>query len=275
MKTVVHLACVALVAALGCSRGNEGGGAEHSQKAGADAAKSIPAPAGETPGESAAASGPTVALTGKIHLIGEPPAPTVLKLDSDAHCASAHADSPPVSEEVVVDAAGMLANVFVYIRSGLEGKSFTTPTTPAVLDQKGCMYMPHVLGMMPNQPLKVLNSDPTLHNVHSHPKVDGNKEFNLAMPRAGGEATRTFAKPEIMIPVRCDVHPWMVTYIGVVEHPFYAVTDKSGTFKIANLPHGTYTVEAWHEKYGVQTQTITVGEAPTAEIEFSYQTAGS
>ncbi len=274
MKTVVHLACVAIVATLGCGRGDGGAGAERNQKAGADAARPAPT-TGETPGGSAATSEPMVALTGKIHLIGEPPAPAVLKVDSDAHCAHAHADSPPVSEEVVVDAAGMVANAFVYVRSGLEGKSFTTPTTPAVLDQKGCMYVPHVLGMMPNQPLKVLNSDPTLHNVHSHPNVEGNKEFNLAMPRAGGESVRTFAKPEIMIPVRCDVHPWMVSYIGVVEHPFYAVTDKNGTFTIANLPHGTYTIEAWHEKFGVQTQTITVGDTPTAEIEFSYQSAGS
>ena len=276
MNAAMRLASVFLAVAFlasGCNRGGGGDAAEHSEKAGGEAAK----PAVPAPGHSDASPTPApgVTLSGKVHLIGQPPAPSVLKMDADAVCSKAHPDSPPVSQEVVVDASGNLANVFVFVRNGLEGKSFATPPSPVVLDQKGCMYTPHVLGMMVNQPLKMLNSDPTLHNIHAHPKVEGNKEFNLAMPRPGLEHTRTFTKEEIMIPVKCDVHPWMVSYIGVLVHPFFAVTDHNGSFKIPDLPAGTYTIETWHEKYGAQTQTLTVGATPTAELDFSYQAGGS
>ena len=274
MNGAMRLATVVLTVAFlasGCNRGGGGDTAEHSEKAGGEAAK----PAIPSPGQSDAPPAPVgVTLSGKIHLVGQAPPPSVLKMSADAVCSKAHPETPPVSEEVVVDAEGNLANVFVFVRNGLEGKSFTTPAAPMVLDQKGCMYTPHVLGMMVNQPLKLLNSDPTLHNVHAHPKVEGNREFNLAMPRPG-EQSRTFAKPEIMIPVKCDVHPWMVSYIGVMEHPFFAVTDRNGSFRIPNLPAGTYTIETWHEKYGAQTQTLTVGTTPTAELDFTYQAGGS
>ena len=267
----VSIVVAVLFAAAGCGRGGSGDDtAAHSQKAGGETAKPAPAPTG-SPSTPSAPAGATVTLTGTIHLEGTPPPPVPIQMGADAVCSQAHPDSPPVMQDVVVSPDGMLANVFVFVRNGLEGKTFATPTDPVVLDQRGCMYSPHVLGMMVNQPLKMVSSDPTLHNVHSHPTVDGNKEFNLAMVNPGTEVTRTFAKPEIMIPMKCDVHPWMISYIGVLEHPFFAVSDAAGHFSIPNLPPGTYTLETWHERFGAQTQTLTVGETPTAEVHFTYK----
>ena len=272
----VSIVAVAAFAACGCGRGGDGGGtAEHNQRTSGETAAPAPSPSGAANAPSAATAGTTVTLTGMVHLQGQPPPPVPIQMNADASCSQAHPDAPPVSQEVVVSPEGMLANVFVFVRNGLEGKTFPTPSEPVVLDQKGCMYAPHVVGMIVNQPLKLVNSDPTLHNVHAHPKVDGNKEFNLGMPKQGMESTRTFAKPEIMIPIKCDVHPWMISYVGVVEHPFFAVSDAAGRFTIPNLPAGTYTVETWHERFGAQTQTVKVGESPTAELHFSYQAGGS
>ncbi len=275
MKFAVRLACAAALTAFVAS-GCDGGGGEQGQGAGAGTAKTA-APPAATPAQStpAAASGMSATLSGHINLVGTAPTPTVLKMDADAICAKAHAGESAVSEEVVVSADGLLANVFVYVKNGLEGKTFAPSADPVTLDQKGCTYRPHVIGMMAKQPLKILNSDPTLHNIHALPKAEGNKEFNLGMPRPGMEFTKTFDNPEIMVKVKCDVHPWMASYIGVMGHPYFAVTDASGNFKIANLPAGTYTIEAWHEKYGSQTQNVTVGDAPAVEMNFSYQATGS
>jgi len=276
MVRLVSIVVAVVFTASGCGRGGDGGStAEHTQKAGGEAAKPAPAPSGAASAPSDVAAGATVTLTGMIHLEGQPPPPVPIQMNADAACSAAHPESTPFAQEVVVSPEGMLANAFVFVRNGLEGKTFPTPTEPVVLDQKGCMYVPHVVGMMANQPLKLVNSDATLHNVHAHPKVEGNKEFNLGMPRQGMESTRTFAKPEIMVPIKCDVHPWMISYVGVVEHPFFAVSDAAGRFTIPNLPPGTYTIETWHEKFGAQTQTLTVGETPTADLHFTYQVAGS
>jgi hypothetical protein len=276
MKFAVRKACAAALTAFVASGCGGGGGGEQGQGAGGTA-KTTPPPAA-TPAESApaaAAGGMSATLTGHVNLVGTPPAPAVLKMDADANCAKAHAGAAAVSEEVVVDAQGMLGNVFVYVKNGLEGKTFTPPADPVTLDQKGCTYHPHVIGMMAKQPLKILNSDPTLHNIHALPKAEGNKEFNLGMPRPGMEFTKTFDSPEVMVKIKCDVHPWMASYIGVVGHPYHAVTGAGGGFTIADLPAGTYTIEAWHEKYGTLTQNITVGDTPTVEVNFTFQSSGS
>lgn len=208
-------------------------------------------------------------VSGTVQFTGDAPAPQELKLDADPICASLHSDGLK-SEEVVLNANGTLKNVFIYIKEGLAGKTFEPSKDPVVLDQKGCGYSPHVFGIQANQPLEIRNSDSTLHNVHA--LAQANKEFNLGMPIQGMKLKKTFEKPEIMTKFKCDVHPWMSAYAGVVEHPFFNVSNEEGRFEIKDLPPGDYALEAWHEKYGVQTQAVKL-ESPeaTQEITFQYQ----
>ncbi len=206
-------------------------------------------------------------VTGKASFTGQAPAPQKIGMDADPTCASLHKE-PVYTEDVVVNANGTLKNVFVYVKEGLEGKTFPPPAQPVVMDQKGCHYDPHVFGIQVNQPLEILNSDATLHNVHGMPKES--KEFNLGMPIQGMKLNRKFEKPEIMVKFKCDVHPWMSAYAGVLTHPFFSVTNEEGAFEIKDLPAGSYTLEAWHEKYGVQTQQVTVDEAGSQTIDFNF-----
>ena len=206
-------------------------------------------------------------VTGKVAFTGTAPAAATIDMNADPYCAGAHAEAVK-TEEVVANTNGTLKNVFVYVKEGLEGKTFDVPAAPVVMAQKGCHYEPHVFGIQVNQPLQIVNDDATLHNVHGMPKES--KEFNLGMPIQGMKLTRKFEKPEVMVKFKCDVHPWMNAYIGVLTHPFYAVTGDDGTFKIENLPAGNYTLEAWHEKYGVQTVKVTVADAAPAAADFSF-----
>lgn len=205
-------------------------------------------------------------VTGKVVFEGTPPAPVVLKVDADPTCLLQHQDGI-TSEEVVVNPNGTLKYVFVYVKQGLEGQTFPAPATPVVFDQKGCHYEPHVFGIQVGQPLEIRNSDDTLHNVHALPKAS--QEFNLGMPIKGMKLTKTFTAPEVTVKIKCEVHPWMAAYAGVVDHPFYAVTGEDGSFSLKDLPPGEYVVEAWHEKYGTQTQTVKVPE--TSEISFTFK----
>lgn len=206
-------------------------------------------------------------VTGKVAFTGAAPEAATLDMNADPFCAGANAEAVK-SEETVVNANGTLKNVFIHVKAGLEGKTFDTPTTPVVMDQKGCHYTPHVFGLQVNQPLQIMNSDSTLHNVHGMPKET--KEFNLGMPIQGMKVERKFDKPEVLVKFKCDVHPWMNAYIGVVDNPFYAVTGEDGSFKISNLPAGKYTIEAVHEKYGAKTVDIEVTDAAPATADFSY-----
>ena len=212
----------------------------------------------------------SASISGKITFDGTPPKQKKIKTDADLKCAEMHADSPLMSEEVVVNPNGTLKNVFVYIKSGLT-QTYDTPKTTNEIDQTGCHYVPHVFGMMAKQPLKIVNQDDTLHNIHAMPQAEGNKEFNLGQPTKGQEAIRTFANPEVMVHFKCDVHPWMSAYVGVLNNPFYSVTGDDGSFSLKGLPAGEYEVAAWHEKYGEQVQKIKVGdgEAKTADFKFT------
>ena len=188
-------------------------------------------------------------------------------MSADPVCAGLHSE-PVYQETVVANSNGTLKNVFVYVKEGLEGKTFPVPTEPAVIDQKGCHYDPHVFGIQVGQPLQIVNSDSTLHNIHS--LAEKNKQFNLGMPIQGMKLKKTFENPEVMAKFKCDVHPWMNAYAGVLTHPYFSVSGDDGTFEIKNLPAGEYTIEAWHEKYGTQTQKVTVtGEEPV-QVEFTF-----
>ena len=206
------------------------------------------------------------ALTGKVLFEGTAPTPIPIKMDADPVCLLKHKDGA-TSEEVVVNPNGTLKNVFVYVKEGLQGQKFEAPKDPVVFDQNGCHYNPHIFGIMVNQPLQILNSDGTLHNVHALPK--SSKEFNLGMPIQGMKLTQKFTAPEIMVKIKCEVHPWMTAWGGVLDHPFYAVTGDDGTFTIKDLPPGEYVLEAWHEKYGTQTATVKVPD--TTEVSFKFK----
>ena len=205
-------------------------------------------------------------ISGKITFAGTAPAPRVLSTDSDENCKT---DGPPITDEsLLVGADGGVKDVFVYVKDGLGTMRFPIPSTPIVLDQKGCHYIPHVFGVQVGQPVEVRNSDSTLHNIHAIPKA--NQEFNQGQPLVGMKMTHVFSTAEVMLPFKCDVHPWMHSYVGVLDHPFYAVTAPDGTFTIKGLPPGTYTIETWQEKLGTQTQMVTVGAKETKEVAFSY-----
>jgi plastocyanin len=203
-------------------------------------------------------------ITGRITFEGPAPKMQVIRMTSDPLCMSEGASS----EILLVGPENGLQNVFVYVKDGLGDRTFPAPKTPVVLDQQGCVYRPHVFGVQVGQPVRILNSDNTLHNVNARAKQ--NAEFNFAQTKKGTENIRTFSVPEIMVPFRCDVHGWMNAYAGVVPHPFFAVTSADGSFEIKGLPAGTYTLEAWHERLGTQTASVTSdGKTPvTASFTF-------
>lgn len=176
--------------------------------------------------------------------------------------------TPQPADAVLVD-RGKLANVFVYIKDGLPQGRFPIPAEPVVVDQRGCRYVPHVVGVMAGQPLKFLNSDNAEHNIH--PSPNGNPEWNESQNPGGAPIVKTFAKPEMMIAVHCNQHPWMWAYINVMTHPYYALSASDGTFTISNLPPGEYTLAAIHEKFGEQTVKVKVVPKGTANADFTFR----
>src|SRR5580658_910955 len=194
-------------------------------------------------------------ITGKVSFAGDKPTPRTIDMSANPICARAHTTAQK-SEEAIVNDNGTLSNTFVWIKSGLPDRQWPTPTTSVKLEQSGCMYKPHVIGVMTGQGIEIVNDDPTNHNIHPLPKI--NQEWNESQPPKGDPKTKSFAREEVMIPVKCNVHPWMRAYIGVVSHPFFAVTGEDGTFTIKGLPAGTYTLEVWQEKYGTKDVQVTV-----------------
>lgn len=207
-------------------------------------------------------------ITGKVTFKGTPPPEKTIDMAADAACKAMHSEAV-TTRHYVVNSNGTLANVFVYVKSGLEGKNFDPPKQPVVLDQEGCMYEPYVMGIMVNQPLEIVNSDDTLHNVHATPKI--NQEFNKGQPVKGMKFVHKFTKPEFPVRFKCDVHPWMFAYVHVVPHPFFDTTREAGTFTLKGLPPGKYTVEAWHHKAGTQTADVEVGAGETKNVDFTFE----
>lgn len=210
-------------------------------------------------------------ISGTINFTGTAPDRQTIQMSADPYCLSQHQGETVHTQRVVVNDNDTLRWVFVYVKEGLEGKSFPTPAEPVVLDQEGCLYQPHMMGIQTGQTLQVTNSDQTLHNINVQPQNSGNRGFNIGQPMAGVPPHEwTFSTQEIMVPAKCDVHPWMSAYIGVVPHPYHAVSDESGSFSIDRLPPGDYVIEAWHETLGTQTQNVTVAPNGTAEATFSF-----
>jgi hypothetical protein len=226
-----------------------------------------------TAGATATAAAPVVSadaatITGVVKLEGAAPKMPAIQMSADPYCQSQHpGGAGATDEEVVVGPAGELANVIIYVKNAPAGP---TPTTPAVIDQKGCQYRPHVQVVQVGQPLEIRNDDATLHNIHAMPNV--NAQFNEGQPVQGMVSTKKFEKVE-MIPfrIKCDVHGWMKSFMAVLPHPYHSVSQMNGTFSIGNLPPGTYTLTAWHEKYGTQEQQVTVGAKESKAITFTFK----
>ncbi|HKI06264.1 MAG TPA: carboxypeptidase regulatory-like domain-containing protein [Thermoanaerobaculia bacterium] len=191
---------------------------------------------------------------------------TPIAMDADPVCASLH--TTPVDTNEIALKDGKLGNVFVYVKSGLEGKSFPAPTEKKEVDQVGCLYTPRVQGLQVGQALAIKNTDATLHNVHALPTA--NTEFNQAQPQGLPPFDKTFDKPEVAVHIKCDVHPWMTSYVGVVDNPYYAVSGDDGAFSIKDLPPGKYTLEAWHEKLGTKTQEVTIAPNQPVDVVFAF-----
>ncbi|HEV8400671.1 MAG TPA: carboxypeptidase regulatory-like domain-containing protein [Gemmatimonadales bacterium] len=208
-------------------------------------------------------------ISGKVKFTGVRPTNPKIDMSEEAACKAKYPTSP-TAETVVVNANGTLSNVFVYVKAGLPaGATYPAPTTPVTLDQNGCRYHPHVLGIQVGQTLNIKNSDPLLHNIKA--KAVKNRPFNVSQPNVTATPTvRTFNMPEVMVPLECNVHGWMNAWLGVLPHPFFAVTGADGSFSIKGLPPGTYTIEAWHEKYGTQTATVTVAGAAPKTQDFTF-----
>jgi len=216
-------------------------------------------------------TGDEATVKGIVKFDGTPPASKRIDMSQDSNCAKAGGSS--MTDDVQV-ADGKLANVFVYVKGGkIDGYSYPTPSSPVTLDQQGCRYHPRVMGIQVNQAFRVTNSDPTTHNVHPTPKV--NREWNQSQTQGQAAIEEKFLRQETLVPVKCNQHPWMKAHVGVLAHPYFAVTAQDGSYTIKGVPPGTYTVVAWHETFGEQTMSVTVGakESKTQDFTFKVGTA--
>jgi len=199
--------------------------------------------------------------------------PPAKPIDMSASPACVQANPRPVfPQTAAMGDDGTVANVVVFVKDGLGNYRFDTPAETAVLQQKNCMYEPHVVALMTNQPFEIQNNDPTMHNVHPMPKR--NRQWSTSQPAGSTALKSTFGRPEFAMPVLCNVHPWMRALVFVFDHPYYAVTSRDGNFELKNLPPGTYTIEAWHETLGTQDQTVTISPRESKRIVFTFKSAG-
>jgi hypothetical protein len=249
-KSTIQLMLIpSLLLAVGCGNGDA------PDRAGADAADHVQV--------DAATAGQVV---GTVSFDGAAPDPRPIDMRGEQACAEKH-DGQPVDRPVVVGDDGGLKNVYVYVREGLPEGSWPAPDREVELDQNGCLYIPRILALQTGQTLVIRNSDGLLHNVNA--RATNQRGFNISQP-TNMTSNRSFGQPEVMIPVSCDVHGWMSAYIGVQDHPYAIVTQEDGTYRIENLPPGDYVIEAWHEEYGTQEQTVTVAESGEARADFRY-----
>jgi hypothetical protein len=243
------------LAATGCGGGGEGGG----EAGGGETAAEAPFPV-----DTMAAA----VVTGRVMFTGSRPAPQRIDMSEEPTCAQKHPEGAFV-EQLVVNDNGTLRNVFVYVKEGLPANlTFPTPRQPVEIDQNGCIYNPRVFGIQAGQTLNIRNSDGLLHNIKAVPTI--NRPFNISQP-TNMVTGRSFASVEVTVPLECNVHSWMNAYVGVLPHPYFSTTGTDGTFSIRRLPPGTYTIEAWHERLGTQTQQVTVGANETRDVVFTFR----
>ncbi|MFZ0961577.1 MAG: carboxypeptidase regulatory-like domain-containing protein [Terriglobia bacterium] len=207
-------------------------------------------------------------VTGKISFVGARPKRQRIDMDQDPACLEKHGGKPVFAEDGEVNDDGTLANVFVYVKAGAEKFVFVPPPDPVVLTQDGCMYLPHVLGIMAGQTLRIVTTDNTTHNIHPMPK--NNNEWNMSQAPGAEPIEQKFVRPEIMIPIKCNQHPWMKAWIGVTSNPFFAVSGSDGAFTIKGLPAGDYTIEAWTATFGAYEQNVSVSAKGTTAIDFKF-----
>ncbi|MGH9714111.1 MAG: carboxypeptidase regulatory-like domain-containing protein [Candidatus Acidiferrales bacterium] len=231
-----------------------------------------PAPAASTAPMKMVDEATAGSITGTVTLEGKAPAMKPINMSAEPYCQKAHS-KPVIPPEVVVDDKSHLENVVVYVKDGLGDYMFHTPTGSVELNQQGCMYDPHVVALMAGQPLEVKNSDQTTHNIHPMPK--DNRDWNKSQAPGSSPIDESFARAELAIPVKCNVHPWMKSYIFVFKHPYFSITGKDGKFDLKGLPPGTYTIEAWQEKYGTMDQTVTIGAKESKPVTFVFKAAAS
>jgi len=207
-------------------------------------------------------------LSGTVHFQGKAPDLRPIVMDKDRVCANEQTGTV-LAEDGRVNANGTLPNAFVYISKAAGNLSAAAPSNSVTLTQKGCMFVPHVLGIMVGQPLQVVTEDPTTHNIHIN-ATKGNRDWNVSQQPGTPSTTTRFSQPAIMIPVRCNIHPWMEAYIGVVSNPYYAVTGDDGSFLIKNVPPGTYTLSVWTATFGTQERSVTVRAGESASVDFTF-----
>lgn len=206
-------------------------------------------------------------ISGTVRFEGALPAAQELNMNADPSCVAFHNGEDVYNPQALVDADGGLKNVFVYIKSGLTEKDYPLPEESVVLDQRGCLFEPRVAGIRAGQSLEMINSDETLHNVNA--QAEKQKRFNIGLPMQGMKMTRSFKEEEVMVTIKCDVHPWMRAFVGVLKHPFFAVTGETGAFRIEGLNPGIYEIEIWHELFGRQTREVILKEDGLTE-DFIY-----
>jgi plastocyanin len=207
-------------------------------------------------------------IGGRVRFTGERPNPGMVRIDGDPACVTLNGADRVADDTMVLGDEHVLQNVFVYVKSGLEKATFPVPNEPVVIDQQKCRYLPRVVGVRVGQPLQIHNGDPLLHNVRSDGEI--NQPFNQGQPVEGMTFSYTFTTREVMVPVKCDVHAWMRAYVGALEHPYFAVTGAAGTFSLPDLPAGTYTVAAWHERLGTSEQEVAVAAGESKDVEFTF-----
>ena len=249
-----------LAFAAGCG-GGEGGGEEGAAQGG-EAAEGGAAQEQAPPIDMSTVG----SISGSVSFQGTAPEMEPIDMSEEPTCAQKY-EGQPMTQSVVVNDNGTLRNVFVYVKSGLPDVDFPVPQEPVVIDQAGCRYHPHVMGIRVGQTLQIKNSDGILHNINAKPEM--NRGFNISQP-VEMATERKFSTPEIMVPVECDVHGWMNAYVGVLDHPYFDTTGDQGSFTIENLPPGAYVIEAWHEEYGTQTQEVTVGANESVQVDFTF-----
>ena len=205
-------------------------------------------------------------VTGKVAFQGTKPKLARIMMDQDPVCVQKHSGAV-FAEDGAVNDNGAVPNAFVYVKAGAEKFTFAAPSESVELDQDGCVYKPHVMGVQVGQTLKILTKDATTHNIHPMPK--DNREWNMSQAPNAAPLEQKFSRAEIMIPVKCNQHPWMKAYIGVTKNPFFAVTGSDGKFSITGLPPGDYTLEVWTSTFGTQEQKVTVGAKETKTVDFT------